>query len=977
MRFTGGKKMSYFADQYSNLQYPQTCTEPGFEQCGLRNAQIGAIHAIASHATLESNAPTIIVMPTGSGKTAVLMMAPYVLRKNKVLIVTPSAMVRGQICEDYEKLKTLKKIGVFTTEAQNPIVFEASHEYPSDEIPQDEYNKRIKESDIVVATHQVASTISGVNISNTFDYIIIDEAHHVPAPTWQKILLNMKHASSLLVTATPFRLDNKEIKGDYVYNYPLSKAYRDGVFGEIVYIPIEEAPDKDKLIAIEAERIFLNDKELGYKHCLMVRTDTKEKAKRLEELYREYTTLRLKRIDSTMSYATLIRAIKQMRNSELDGIICVNMLGEGFDFPNLKIAAIHEPHKSLANTLQFIGRFARTNAENIGEAKFIAMNDGSLKIENRELYSADAVWQDMIINMSENKISADLEESETIKQFTRPEAEEEQLSLHNVRPNCHAKIYKVDSFNIDADFPKMCHVENRVYRNRKNNTIVGISYVKESPLWLEGNQVSNLEVHLFIVHFQKETGLLYIYSQDKSEYVYDSIVESFTTDYQKLPRNEMNKVLGELQNYEFFNTGMQNRYAEAGESYRIIAGSNTAASIDETTGKMASAGHAFCKARKGDEEITIGYSSGSKIWSSSYSTIPDYISWCDENGKKIMNNTLIVKTSTNYDLLPIPKKNIKYPSNTMFCFLSEKTYLSPPLIKIDRQPNEHFLITDLNIKIVEVKDDYLSIEATVENVSEKLICDLEGKYDTNDKKFIVRDGRNQVPLARYLTSHPLTYKTTDDSVIIGAEIFTGDKDAMVFLPEHITSVNWDSLGTNINNECSNTTKKGKSIQTVLKDILVADTSFSHIVFDHGSGEIADFVTFCDNGSLNIIDVNMYHVKAMKGVRYNTSVNDVYEVSQQAIKSTIWIKDKSILLEKIIMRIRNSTDPNKKFIKGDLNSLKTLMRGNKKMEVTIYIVQPAISKNKEIPDKIGEVLAAATHYIKRSGRAKELKIWGSP
>ena len=64
----------------------------------------------------------------------------------------------------------------------------------------------------------------------------------------------------------------------------------------------------------------------------------------------------------------------------------------------------------------------RTNAENISEAKFIAMNDNSLKIENRELYSTDAVWQDMIINMSENKISADLEGSETIKQFTRPEA---------------------------------------------------------------------------------------------------------------------------------------------------------------------------------------------------------------------------------------------------------------------------------------------------------------------------------------------------------------------------------------------------------------------------------------------------------------------------------------------------------------------------------------------------------------------------
>jgi len=76
--------------------------------------------------------------------------------------------------------------------------------------------------------------------------------------------------------------------------------------------------------------------------------------------------------------------------------------GKGFDFPNLKIAAIHAPHKSLASTFQFIGRFARTNAKDIGTAKFIALNDEELEIENNRLYVSDAIWQDMIINMSED-----------------------------------------------------------------------------------------------------------------------------------------------------------------------------------------------------------------------------------------------------------------------------------------------------------------------------------------------------------------------------------------------------------------------------------------------------------------------------------------------------------------------------------------------------------------------------------------------
>ncbi|MDO5558181.1 MAG: DEAD/DEAH box helicase family protein [Oscillospiraceae bacterium] len=969
--------MDYFKNQYCNLQYPHACTEPGLEQLGLRNAQIGAIHAVASHATLDNKASTVIVMPTGSGKTAVLMMAPYVLRKKKVLIVTPSAMVRGQIFNDYRNLKTLKKLGVFTIETPNPSAFEAMHEYPADAISQDEYDKNINNADVVVATHQVAATISESRIRDAFDYVMIDEAHHVQAPTWQRILINMNHAETLLVTATPFRLDRKEIKGDIVYNYPLSKAYKDGVFGEITYIPIEEAPNKDELIALEAERVFLNDKERGFEHCLMVRTDTKEKAKALEIIYQKNTGLKLKRIDSSMSYVTAQKAIEQMKNGKLDGIICVNMLGEGFDFPNMKIAAIHEPHKSLASTLQFIGRFARTNADNIGEAKFIAMNDSSLKIENCELYSADAIWQDIIVNLTETKINTDIKGIETLNHFSKPNLDDEGLlSLHNVRPNCHAKIFKIDNFRIDADFPEICNINNNVYRNKEDNTIVGIAYVRESPLWLEGNQISNLDIHLFIVHFQKETGLLFIYSQDKSEFMYQTIVDSFSGNYQKLQRNEMNRVLGELQNYEFFNTGMQNRYSEAGESYRIVAGSNTAASIDETTGKMVSAGHAFCKAQDGDRDITIGYSSGSKIWSSSYCSIPDYIAWCDENGKKIVNSTLVVKTGTNYDLLPIPKKNVKYPQNVMFCFLPEKSYISPPSISIKGHAEEHYLITDLDITLVAVDPELLSLQATINEISELIYCDLEGNYRSNDENLTVHDGRLQVSLPQYLTSHPLTFKTTDDTVIVGDELLTGDKAAIVFNPDHITAVDWISLGTNIHNECSKPSKEGKSIQTVLRDRLVGDGTFSHIIFDHGTGEIADFVTFSTNDTTNTVFVNLYHVKAMKGTKYNSSVNDVYEVSQQAIKSTIWIKDKNVLLNTINNRVKNSSNPLEKFVKGDLKSLSVLLRENRTMAVTIYIVQPSVSKKTSIPDKIGEVLASATHYIKHSGRAKELKILGS-
>ena len=65
--------MRYFSDLYRAVNYPIASEH----SVGLRNAQIGAIHAIASHTTLEPVDAAVIVMPTGSGKTTVLMLAPY------------------------------------------------------------------------------------------------------------------------------------------------------------------------------------------------------------------------------------------------------------------------------------------------------------------------------------------------------------------------------------------------------------------------------------------------------------------------------------------------------------------------------------------------------------------------------------------------------------------------------------------------------------------------------------------------------------------------------------------------------------------------------------------------------------------------------------------------------------------------------------------------------------------------------------
>lgn len=62
---------------------------------GLREAQLGALMALAAHSTV-SEEPAQLVLPTGVGKTAVAALAPYLLLAERVLVVVPGKLIRSQ-----------------------------------------------------------------------------------------------------------------------------------------------------------------------------------------------------------------------------------------------------------------------------------------------------------------------------------------------------------------------------------------------------------------------------------------------------------------------------------------------------------------------------------------------------------------------------------------------------------------------------------------------------------------------------------------------------------------------------------------------------------------------------------------------------------------------------------------------------------------------------------------------------------------
>ncbi len=371
---------------------------------GLRRPQIGAASSLLSHATRRKE-PAVVALPTGTGKTAVLQLTPFLWSSGRVLVLTPSRLVRDQIAAGFSKLTLLKDLGVLADGLAPPSVKTIQKR-----ITCVQEWEALQKFDVIVTTpidarHRRLKELQLLQPNSSQFSAMVDEAHHSPAVSYTALLDSFPDARKAFFTATPFRRDKKIVPGKLVYNYPLRAAIEDGTYGKVEYLPCvpDDGVSHDAAIAKMAEQEFLLDKYQGFDHRMMVRTDSVTRAHELVDIYKAETNLRLRLVTGQHSMQHVSSVVNHLESGELDGVICVDMFGEGVDFPRLKLAALHAPHKSLAVTLQFVGRFARTNANDIGTAKFIAVPQ-EIDAEVRELFKSGANWEDLVANLSDARV---------------------------------------------------------------------------------------------------------------------------------------------------------------------------------------------------------------------------------------------------------------------------------------------------------------------------------------------------------------------------------------------------------------------------------------------------------------------------------------------------------------------------------------------------------------------------------------------
>ena len=410
-------------------------------QIGLRRPQLGALHAIHAHWTTKDDVATI-VMPTGTGKTETMLAALISARCTRVMVVVPTDALRTQLALKFYSLGILKdpRSVLLGAGVLRPIVGILERRPTA----VGEVEDLFKRCNVVVTTSALAGGCSDevqARMAEVCTHLFIDEAHHAEAPTWKEFKKVFKaHKRPILqFTATPFREDGVPLDGEIIYVYPMRQAQRDGYFRQIrfssVYSFNNARADRDIAAKVVEE---LRADATGL-HVAMARVSSQIRAAQVLKIYEERGEFNPVMLHSGMKKADAQAARSQLDQGKSRIVVCVDMLGEGFDMPELKIAAFHDLRKSLAVTLQLAGRFTRARSD-LGDPVFIAnIADLNLRDELRALYTQDPDWNLLLPDLSEGAIGQELEAQKFMGGFV---GHLDRIPMNEIRPAASMVVYR-------------------------------------------------------------------------------------------------------------------------------------------------------------------------------------------------------------------------------------------------------------------------------------------------------------------------------------------------------------------------------------------------------------------------------------------------------------------------------------------------------------------------------------------------------
>lgn len=943
-------------------------------RAGLRPPQIGALFAIGSHWSIGSQ-PASIVMPTGTGKTETMLATLAMFIRGTLLVVVPSTALRDQTVRKFLALGLLHDLGCLPTDARTPIVG-VIKKRPTSDSDLDIFEK----CNVVVATMASLSrgdaSDFGRQIAERVDTLIVDEAHHIPANTWSTFREQFLDRRVLQFTATPFRRDTKLVDGKVVYTYPLRSAQEDGYFTKINFVPVYEIDPQsgDEAIAQAAVNQLRSDDEAKLNHLIMARCAEIEGAKRVHEIYQRIAP-DLNPILVHSRSGDPDANIAKLRSGESRAVVCVDMLGEGFDLPELKVAAIHDTHKSLAVLLQFAGRFTRTAGSRVGDATAIAnIAEQEVSLALERLYSEDADWNYLLSEYSSEAIREHQELVEFLNDSERldePVAEDAiEISHHLLHPKFSTVTFDAESFH-----PKRFHEAfgpgirvHRVWHHKDSNTLYFVTVCEPPVVWTRSAELKDRQWDLYVLHYDAARKLLYVHSSDKST-THEKLAQAVGGgDARGISGDVVFRTLGGINRLTFQNIGVR-KYGRRNLRYALYTGADVREALSLTESGSSIKNNLQGSGWEGGEPVNIGCSFKGRVWCKEQGTVPKFLEWCTGVGRKLQDES--IDTGTIIDNVLIPEEVDSLPSGTVLS-------IEWP-VELMRQSEERVLLSWADQEVPLSMFDIASIgtdaatgklqfRVTSGDTSIDLSLNVGG-----DRGFVVslesgpsvtlRAGRLEKPLADFLSDYPPLIRYVDLSELEG-NLLVRPKDVPdLEYPKERLEV-WDWTETNIHEESiwKSGVKREHSIQGRVADFY-REGGFDVIFDDDESGEAADLV--CLKEEDDHIRLALVHCKFTTGTAGGERVDDVVAVSSQAVRSARWKWRFRDLCRHVIGREKRLAKDYRptRFLKGDVRELNQIVRSSrfKDVRAEIVIVQPGLSRSKCTADQ-SAVLAAAAAFL---------------
>ena len=301
------------------------------------------------------------------------------IKKKSVLLVMPTGAGKTVVFSQIAKNAVEKNNNVLILVHRRELVTQASRKLAAINVDHGIIAAKFKPTDAPI---QIASVQTLVRRLDTTKFvpslIIIDEAHHAVAGSWEKILNHYPKAIRLGVTATPCRLDGRGLKeffDDLILGPTIPELVEQGYLSphRVFAAPKPVSLDGLKTRAGDFAKDELSERMKEY----VIKGDTIEHwrkhangvpsvafccdilhAEAVVERFND-SGIRAGIITGEMKYDDREQVINDLSSGRIQVLVSVDVVSEGFDLPIIGCAILLRPTKSEGLYMQQVGRILR------------------------------------------------------------------------------------------------------------------------------------------------------------------------------------------------------------------------------------------------------------------------------------------------------------------------------------------------------------------------------------------------------------------------------------------------------------------------------------------------------------------------------------------------------------------------------------------------------------------------------------------